>query len=209
MTHCFLRLMQFWVPEINDKDCPVTVLHIIPQRFVDARGWFTETWNQDRFQSLGVKAQFCQDNQSASVKSGTIRGVHFQRAPHAQAKLVRCLKGRIFDVAVDLRRESPTFKKWTGVELSATLGNQLFIPAGFGHGFLTLEDDCHVAYKVDAYYAPQADGGIRWDDPELSIDWPILDAAAILSDKDASLPFLADSEFDFSYDGNPLDPLSN
>jgi dTDP-4-dehydrorhamnose 3,5-epimerase len=185
------------------------VLHITPQRFNDARGWFTETWNEERFQKLGVISQFCQDNQSASVKGGTIRGIHFQRTPHAQAKLVRCLNGRIFDVAVDLRRTSPTFKKWVGVELSAERGNQLFVPAGFGHAFLTLEDDCHVAYKVDAYYAPQADGGIRWDDPELAINWPMDGTSPTLSDKDASLPFLSDSDFDFPYDGNPLVPLSN
>ena len=187
----------------------MSVVHITPQRFADARGWFTETWNEDRFQKLGVNSQFCQDNQSASVKAGTIRGIHFQRTPHAQAKLVRCVKGRIFDLAVDLRRASPTFKKWVGVELSAERGNQLFVPAGFGHAFITLEDDCHVAYKVDAYYAPQADGGIRWDDPELAIDWPMGNVAPILSDKDASLPFLSDSAFDFPYDGNPLAPLSN
>ena len=185
------------------------VVHIIPQRYADTRGWFTETWSEDRFQALGVTGQFCQDNQSVSAKSGTIRGVHFQRAPHAQAKLVRCLKGRIFDVAVDLRKTSPTFKKWVGVELSAERGNQLFVPAGFGHAFITLEDDCHVAYKVDAYYAPQADGGIRWDDPEVAIDWPMSGSAPILSDKDASLAFLSDSEFDFPYDSNPLVPLSN
>lgn len=184
------------------------VAHISPHRFADARGWFTETWNEDRFQKLGVNSRFCQDNQSVSVKAGTIRGVHFQRTPHAQAKLVRCLKGRIFDVAVDLRRGSPTFKKWVGVELSADQGNQLFVPAGFGHAFITLEDDCHVAYKVDAYYAPEADGGIRWDDPELAINWPMDGAAPILSEKDVSLPFLFGSEFDFPYDGNPLVPLS-
>ena len=187
----------------------MSAIHIVPQRFADARGWFTETWNEDRFQKLGVTSQFCQDNQSASVKAGTIRGLHFQRTPHAQAKLVRCVKGRIFDVAVDLRRASPTFKKWIGVELSAERGNQLFVPAGFGHAFLTLEDDCHVAYKVDAYYAPQADGGIRWDDPELSIRWPMIGSSPILSDKDAGLPFLVDSEFDFPYDGNPMTPLSD
>ena len=187
----------------------MSVVHIIPQRFADARGWFTETWNKDFFQKLGVNAQFCQDNQSASVKKDTIRGLHFQRTPHAQAKLVRCLKGRIFDVAVDLRRQSPTFKKWVGVELSADLGNQLFVPAGFGHAFLTLEDDSHVAYKVDAYYTPQADGGIRWDDPDLAIQWPMAGTPPILSDKDAGLPCLSDSEFDFPYDGNPLVSLSD
>ena len=187
----------------------MSVLHIIPQRFLDARGWFAETWNACRFQDLGVRASFCQDNQSVSVKANTIRGIHFQRVPHAQAKLVRCLKGRIFDVAVDLRRESPTYKKWVGVELSAERGNQLFVPSGFGHAFLTLEDDCHVAYKVDTYYAPHADGGIRWDDPELALHWPMDGAVPTLSDKDAGLPFLADSEFDFPYDGKPLVPLSD
>jgi dTDP-4-dehydrorhamnose 3,5-epimerase len=185
------------------------VVLIVPQRFQDSRGWFSETWNKDRFHNLGITAEFCQDNQSVSIKAGTIRGLHFQRAPYAQAKLVRCLIGRIFDVVVDLREKSPTFKKWVGIELSASLGNQLFIPVGFGHAFLTLEDNCHVAYKVDAYYAPQADGGVRWDDPELAINWPMSGPAPILSDKDASLPFLSDSEFDFPYDGNPLVPLSN
>ena len=184
------------------------VIQIIPQRFADARGWFAETWQAARFQKLGVDARFCQDNQSASAKAGTRRGIHFQRTPHAQAKLVRCLRGRIFDVAVDLRRESPTFKHWVGVELSADQGNQLFVPAGFGHAFLTLEDDCHVAYKVDAYYAPSADGGIRWNDPELAIEWPMTGNGPVLSDKDAALPFLADGNFDFPYDGNPLVPLS-
>ena len=194
---------------LRKKEPLMSVIQVAPQRFTDARGWFTETWNEDYFQKLGIKAVFCQDNQSVSSKAGTIRGLHFQRLPRAQAKLVRCLKGRIFDVAVDLRSESPTFKKWVGVELSADRGNQLFVPAGFAHAFLTLEDDCHVAYKVDSYYAPQADGGIRWDDPELAIDWPMAGIAPILSDKDAGLPFLADSEFDFPYDGKPLVPLSN
>ena len=185
------------------------VAHIILQRFADARGWFAETWQEERFQKLGVDARFCQDNQSASAKAGTLRGIHFQRPPYAQAKLVRCLRGRIFDVAVDLRRESPTFKHWVGVELSADQGNQLFVPAGFGHAFLTLEDDCHVAYKVDAYYAPSADGGIRWNDPELAIKWPMTGSDPVLSDKDAALPILADGDFDFPYDGNPLVPLSD
>ena len=187
----------------------MSVMHIVPQRFADSRGWFSETWNEDGFQKLGVTSQFCQDNQSASAKAGTVRGLHFQRTPHAQAKLVRCLRGRIFDVAVDLRRASPTFKKWVGVELSAGRGNQLFVPAGFGHGFLTLEDDCHVAYKVDAYYAPHSDGGVRWDDPELAIAWPLIDTATVLSDKDANLPFLKDSDFEFAYDGHPLAALSD
>jgi dTDP-4-dehydrorhamnose 3,5-epimerase len=187
----------------------MTVRLIKPQRHQDSRGWFSETWNKEQFQKLGIMAEFSQDNHSASAKAGTIRGLHFQHAKHAQAKLVRCVKGRIFDVAIDLRRRSPTFKHWIAAELTADLGNQLYIPAGYAHGFLTLEDDCHVIYKVDAYYAPHADGGIRWDDTELAINWPMEGSSPILSDKDASLPFLSDTEFDFPYDGNPLVPLSN
>lgn len=185
----------------------MSVIHVTPPRFQDARGWFSETWNRDRFRENGIDADFCQDNQSVSLKAGTVRGLHFQRAPHAQAKLVRCLKGRIYDVAVDVRRESPTFKKWVGVELSADAGNQLFLPAGYAHGFLTLEDDCYVAYKVDNYYAPHADGGIAWNDPCLAIDWPVCGLLPILSDKDSRLGLLEDSDFDFYYDGNPLIPL--
>ncbi len=134
--------------------------------------------------------------------------MHFQRSPHTQAKLVRCLRGRIFDVAVDLRRASPTFMGYVGVELTAELGNQLFIPAGFAHGFLTLEPDCEIAYKVDGYYAPEADAGIAWDDPQLAIKWPLINGSApLVSDKDARLPELNDAEFDFSFDGSPLLPL--
>jgi dTDP-4-dehydrorhamnose 3,5-epimerase len=183
------------------------VRHIQPQRFEDSRGWFTETWNEARFADWGVGSKFVQDNHSFSRLSNTIRGIHFQRPPHAQAKLVRCVKGRIFDVAVDLRHESPTFKHWVAIELSAAKGNQLFIPAGFGHGFLTLEPECEVAYKVDAFYAPEADGGIVWNDPELAISWPALRTPPVLSDKDGLLPPFSQATFDFSYDGTPLLPL--
>lgn len=183
------------------------VTHIAPRRFEDARGWFAETWHMERYNDAGVTSTFCQDNQSYSRLAGTLRGLHFQQQPHAQAKLVRCLKGRIFDVAVDIRRESPTFKKWLGVELTAELGNQLFIPAGFAHGFLTLEDDCEIAYKVDAYYQPEADGGIIWNDPELAIDWPLAGHTPLISGKDACLPNLNEAAFDFPYNGNPLLPL--
>ena len=186
----------------------MTVKLLTPRRHEDSRGWFTESWNQARFEEWGVRAEFCQDNHSLSTKKGTLRGLHFQRPPHAQAKLVRCLQGRIFDVAIDLRKDSPTFRHWVGVELSASLGNQLFIPAGYAHGFLTLDDFCEIAYKVDAYYAPDADGGIAWNDPQLAIDWPIAGGAPLLSDKDARLPTLAEGDFDFAYDGNPLLPLS-
>jgi dTDP-4-dehydrorhamnose 3,5-epimerase len=154
-----------------------------------------------------VSSNFCQDNQSFSRLAGTLRGLHFQRIPHAQAKLVRCLRGRIFDVAVDIRSNSPTFKKWVGVELTAELGNQLFIPAGFAHGFLTLEPDCEIAYKVDAFYAPEADGGIAWNDPQIAINWPLTGNQPRLSEKDASLPTLNEADFDFPFDGNPLLPL--
>lgn len=185
----------------------MTVLHVTPRRFEDTRGWFSETFNAARAAEWGIDVPFCQDNHSLSAHAGTLRGLHFQTAPHAQSKLVRCLRGRIFDVAVDIRRASPTYHKWVGVELSAALGNQLFIPAGYAHAFLTLEDDCEVAYKVDAYYAPEADGGIAWNDPDIGITWPATGGTPLLSDKDAALPKLSEINVDFAYDGNPLLPL--
>jgi dTDP-4-dehydrorhamnose 3,5-epimerase len=181
---------------------------VTTRRFADARGWFSETFNARRFAAAGIAAEFVQDNHSLSRPAGTLRGLHFQRAPHAQAKLVRCLRGRIYDVAVDLRRESPTFRRWVGAELSDAGGEQLFVPAGFGHAFLTLEPDCEVAYKVDAYYAPEADGGIAWNDPALAVDWPLGGGEPVLSDKDAALPMMAQAAFDFPYDGRPLAPLT-
>lgn len=186
----------------------MTVVLVVPPKFEDARGWFSETWNDRTYDVLKVQSPFCQDNHSLSRQAGTIRGLHFQRPPDAQAKLVRCLRGRIFDVAVDIRKDSPTFGQWVGAELTAERGNQLFIPRGYAHAFLTLEDDVEVAYKVDAYYAPQSDGGIIWNDPDLAIDWPVLDLAPLLSDKDAKLPRLKDIRVDFPYDGNPLLPLN-
>ena len=186
----------------------MTVKHLTPSRHEDSRGWFTESWNRARFEEWGVRAEFCQDNHSLSVTKGTLRGLHFQRPPHAQAKLVRCLRGRVFDVAVDIRKDSPTFRHWVGVVLSASLGNQLFIPAGYAHGFLTLEDACEIAYKVDAYYAPDADGGIAWNDPAIAIDWPLDSGTPLLSDKDAKLSNISECDCDFVYDGNPLLPLS-
>lgn len=185
----------------------MTAILITTKRFSDNRGWFSETWNKNRFQQIGVAADFVQDNQSCSLTAGTIRGLHFQRPPHAQAKLVRCIRGKIFDVVVDLRTDSPTFGKWEGVELSAVQGNQLYVPAGYAHGFLTLEPDCEVAYKVDAFYAPEADGGILWNDPDFSIEWPLGELQPILSDKDTALPTLKKAEFAFQYDGQPLLPL--
>jgi dTDP-4-dehydrorhamnose 3,5-epimerase len=186
----------------------MTVCTITPRRFDDDRGWFSETWNAQRYAGLGVAVNFCQDNHSLSRHAGTVRGLHFQHAPHAQAKLVRCQKGRVYDVAVDIRRQSPTYKQWVGVELSAELGNQIFIPAGFAHGFLTLEPDCEVSYKVDAFYAVESEGGFTWDDPELGIQWPLGNLTPMQSAKDAALPRFSEAKFDFPYDGQPLLPLN-
>jgi dTDP-4-dehydrorhamnose 3,5-epimerase len=186
----------------------MTVVHFTPRRFEDARGWFVETWNAGRESAHGISGNFCQDNHSFSAQAGTLRGLHFQRVPHAQAKLVRCLRGAIFDLAVDLRKDSPTYRKWVSAELTAARGNQLFIPPGYAHGFLTLEADCEVAYKVDAFYAPEADGGISWNDPDIGITWPLGGLTPVLSTKDEAMPLLADADFDFAYDGNPLVPLS-
>lgn len=180
---------------------------IATKRFEDVRGWFAETWSQRGFRAEGLNIDFVQDNQSLSRQAGTIRGLHFQSEPYAQAKLVRCLRGRIFDVAVDIRRASPTFGCWVGVELSADNGHQLFVPRGFAHGFLTLEPDTEVAYKVDGFYDAASDGGICWDDKALAIDWPLNGLTPILSDKDLRLPTLMEAGVDFSYDGQPLSDL--
>jgi dTDP-4-dehydrorhamnose 3,5-epimerase len=184
---------------------PVQLIH--PRRHGDARGWFTETYNQETFASLGIDAAFVQDNHSLSRPAFTLRGLHFQTPPRAQDKLVRCVRGRIFDVAVDLRDGSPTYGRWTGTELSAENGCQLFIPVGFAHGFVTLEPDCEVTYKCSDTYAPDHDGGVAWD--SVGIDWPIPpEAAPELSAKDQAQPALADFRSPFPYDGRPLAPLS-
>jgi dTDP-4-dehydrorhamnose 3,5-epimerase len=184
-----------------------TVRLIETRRFVDERGWFCETYRQDRLAALGISEHFVQDNQSMSVAPGTLRGIHFQSPPRAQAKLVRCLNGRIWDVVVDLRRDSPTFGRWVATELSADNGRQLYIPVGFGHAVLTLEPNSEVAYKVSDFYAPDHDSGVRWDDPDLAISWPLDRAAVRLSPKDRALPLLRDFASPFDYDGHPLEPL--
>ncbi len=184
----------------------MTVRLIRTRRFADSRGWFAETWNRARLLAEDIDDDFVQDNESLSLAAGTLRGLHYQRPPHAQAKLVRCVRGRVHDVAVDLRRASPTFGKWTSAELSADNGDQLYIPVGYAHGFMTLEPESQVAYKVSAPYAPSAEGGIAWNDATLAIDWP-LPGEPLLSDKDALLPPLAEADFAFSYDGAPLLPL--
>ncbi len=181
---------------------------IIPRRFADERGWFSEIYNARRLAEIGIHDVFCQDNQSLSSIAGTLRGFHFQRAPFAQAKLVRCLAGRIFDVALDIRRDSPTFGRWVGTELSAANGKQLYIPVGFAHGFLTLEDNCMVAYKTDSFYAAESEGGVVWNDPKVGVEWPIGDLNPLLSTKDALLPTVAEVDADFNYSGEALAALS-
>lgn len=173
---------------------------IEPDRFGDHRGFFAETYSQRVYAGLGVVENFVQDNHSLSVEIGTVRGLHFQAPPHAQAKLVRCGRGAIFDVAVDIRKGSATYGKWVGYELSAENGAQLFIPAGFAHGFTTLQPDSEIIYKCSDYYAPGTEGALRWDDPAIGIDWP-LQGAAILSDKDAVAPMLADLDSPFHMEG--------
>ena len=181
---------------------------IVPSRHGDARGWFVESFSQRRFADLGIADQFVQDNHSYSAARGTLRGIHFQTPPHAQAKLVRCLAGAIWDVAVDLRAGSPTYGRWCGLELTAAGGEQLYIPTGFGHGFVTLTDDAEVAYKASDYYAPECDAGLAWDDPDMAIAWPDCGVVPILSDKDRALPRLADWASPFAYDGTPLAALA-
>ncbi|WP_409563183.1 dTDP-4-dehydrorhamnose 3,5-epimerase [Hyphomicrobium sp. MC8b] len=168
------------------------VLLITPKRFYDTRGFFIELHNKKKLKEVGMEDDFVQDNFSLSTKAGTLRGLHFQVPPFSQAKLVRVSRGRILDVAVDIRASSPTFGKHVSCEISAENGHQLYIPHGFAHGFCTLEPETEVVYKVSNYYAPQAEGGILWSDPSLNIDWPISEDAAIVSEKDAVLPLLTD-----------------
>ena len=182
---------------------------IRPKRHGDARGWFVETYNRDTAAACGITATFVQDNHSLSAPAFTLRGLHFQTPPRGQDKLVRCVRGRIYDVVVDVRRGSPTYGEWAGAELSAENGHQLFVPIGFAHGFLTLEPDCEVVYKCSDTYAPAHDGGIRWDDPAIGIEWPIPHGVAPeLSPKDSKQPLLADFHSPFPYDGRPLAPLA-
>lgn len=174
-------------------------------RFSDPRGWFRENFVENRWaDQLEADLHFVQDNQSYSARPGTLRGIHFQLPPHAQAKLIWCLRGSIYDVAVDLRLGSPTYGHYVSAELSAENGMQQFIPVGFGHGFVTLEPDTEVAYKVSDYYAPECEAGLRWDCPELGIDWPLPPSGPLLSSKDEALPGLAEFSSPFPYDGNPL-----
>jgi dTDP-4-dehydrorhamnose 3,5-epimerase len=168
-----------------------------PERYGDARGFFAETWNRRQLAAAGVDIDFVQDNHSVSATAGTLRGLHMQTPPFAQDKLVRCGRGRLFDVAVDIRADSPTFRQWVGVELSAENGKQLLVPRGFLHGFVTREPDTEVVYKCSNYYAPECDRAVRFDDPDIGIDWGLTDAP-VLSDKDAKAPFLRDLDNPFT-----------
>lgn len=181
---------------INVTNTSLDGVYIIePKSFGDNRGWFMESYSKRDMEAAGINVDFVQDNRSYSAKKGIIRGLHFQRNPMAQAKLVTCLRGAILDVAVDLRKDSPTYKQWISVELTAENRKELFIPKGFAHGFLTLTDDVEIMYKCDEFYSPEHDGGIRFDDPDIGVDWGVTDP--ILSEKDKNAPFLKDIELDF------------
>ena len=181
---------------------------IVPKRHVDDRGWFSEIFHQELLRDIGITCRFVQDNQSSSKQAHTLRGLHFQLPPAAQAKLVMVVKGRILDVAVDIRRGSPTFGKYVSTELSSETGHQLYIPVGFAHGFLTLENDVVVMYKASDYYAPTHESGVRWNDPDIAFPWPLKEADIIISDKDRRLPLLKEFASPFAYDGQPLAPLT-
>ena len=164
---------------------------LIPRVFGDYRGFFMESWSKKTMDEAGLFYDFVQDNHSLSTVKGTLRGIHFQKGDKSQAKLVRVVTGAVLDVAVDLRHDSPTYKQWVGVELSAENKKQLLILRGFGHGFVTLTDHVEFLYKADNYYAPEADGGIRWNDPDIGVEWGVTDP--ILSEKDKKNPFLKDA----------------
>ena len=175
------------------------ILHIIPDRHNDDRGFFGETYSHRRYIDMGINIGFCQDNHSLSHAVGTLRGLHYQAPPCAQGKLVRCGRGAIYDVAVDIRCGSPTYGLWKGYVLSAENGHQLYVPVGYAHGFMTLEPDSEIVYKCTDYYAPETEGAVRWD--SCGIEWP-LSADPILSDKDAIAPTLADFDSPFFYGEN-------
>jgi dTDP-4-dehydrorhamnose 3,5-epimerase len=174
------------------------VLILTPRRFGDHRGFFAETWSRKTMEAAGLRIDFVQDNHSVSSQRGTLRGLHCQAPPHAQDKLVRCGRGRLLDIAVDIRRGSPSFGRWAAVELSVENGRQLLIPKGFLHGFLTLEPDTEIVYKCSDFYAPETDRSVRWDSPEIGIDWGP-DTTPVLSAKDAAAPTLSEFETPFEY----------
>ena len=182
--------------ELRETEIP-DVKILKPKKFGDHRGFFSETYNKKILSELGIDMDFVQDNHSLSVEKGVIRGLHYQTPPFAQDKLVRVVHGAILDVAVDMRKSSPTFGKHITVVISADNWEQILVPAGFAHGFCTLEENTEVIYKVTNYYAPDHDTGIRWNDPDLGIDWPVNEDEAILSDKDKTQPFFSEATYYF------------
>ena len=177
------------------------VVVLTPKRFGDARGFFCESWNRQRMRDAGFDFDWVQDNHSVSAQVGTVRGLHFQSPPHAQAKLVRCGRGALFDVAVDIRKGSPNFGKWFGTELSFENGKQLLVPAGFLHGFVTRAPDTEIVYKCSDYYSPECDGAVRFDCPQIGIDWGMAGTAPVLSEKDKDAPTLDSFDSPFVYEG--------
>jgi dTDP-4-dehydrorhamnose 3,5-epimerase len=178
------------------------VLELVPKKHGDDRGFFSEVWNAKTMSERGIDIRFVQDNHSFSAARGVLRGLHFQTPPVAQDKLVRVVKGAIYDVAVDIRRGSPTFGQWVGLEVSAAKWNQLLVPKGFAHGFVTLEPDTEVLYKVSAPYAPACDRSIRFDDPDVAVRWPLPASELTLSEKDARAPYLAEVDVGFEYEAS-------
>ena len=187
-----MKICEFEVPGVK---------LVVPQRFTDVRGYFTETWSERLFRREVANEAFVQDNQSVSAKKGTLRGMHFQKPPFAQGKLVRVVRGSIVDVAVDFRKGSPTYRQHVATVLDALEGAQLWVPPGFLHGFCTLEDETEVFYKVTSYYSANHDSGVLWNDPDLGINWPIDLASVILSKKDQLLPRLRELPDFFVYEG--------
>jgi len=177
---------------------------LVPARHHDDRGWVSEIFRADRLRELGIVCSFVQDNLSSSRRKGTLRGLHFQQPPAAQAKLVSVVAGAVLDLIVDVRHASPTYGKWVSVELSRENDRQLFVPIGFAHGLVTLVDAVTVLYKVSDYYAPDHDTGIRWNDPDIAVAWPFLGGDMVRSERDDRLPLLAELESPFAYDGHPL-----
>jgi len=177
------------------------VLLITPARHGDERGWFSETFRQSALEEAGFTRPFVQDNHVRSTTRGIQRGLHYQKPPHAQDKLLRCVVGAIFDVAVDIRKGSPTYGQWVGAELSAENRQQLLVPQGFAHGYCTLTDDCEVLYKCTDYYAPPAEGAVRWSDPAIGIDWTIPNAQIGANARDEAAPLLAEIDSPFVYGG--------
>lgn len=175
------------------------VLILEPDVFGDHRGWFMESWSKKKYEEVGINVEFVQDNESFTAKKGTLRGIHFQQMPFAQSKLVRVVQGAVLDVAVDLRKDSPTYLEWVAVELSSENKKQFFIPQGFGHGFLTLTDNVQFVYKCDNFYSKEHDRSIRFDDEQIGVEWGVTDP--IVSEKDMNAPKVKDSDCNFTYKG--------